>query len=184
MHPSSGKHPISTRINRTETLFPCPPFLLFMLCFLARFSWNLCSSKSWSNYYYYSYCCGIPRSLHLGPVWEFTSLPCQEAKCSFEHHLWRKNDPRLRKSAYGVCWASFGVYRLALDSGREKNTFLAMLENKWAKPERIFTICSGTLSQSIGCGLISREASLVVRESLERGDKNFARKTEKRNFGL
>ena len=43
----------STRINRIETVFPCPPFLLFVLCLLSRSSWNLCSNRSWSSYYYY-----------------------------------------------------------------------------------------------------------------------------------
>ena len=44
----------STRINRIETVFPCPPFLLFVLCLLSRSWWNLCSNtnRSWSNYYY------------------------------------------------------------------------------------------------------------------------------------
>ena len=41
---------MSTRINRIETVFPCPSFLLFVLCLLSRSSWNLCSNRSWSNY--------------------------------------------------------------------------------------------------------------------------------------
>ena len=41
---------------------------------------------------------------------------------------------------------------------------------------KIFTICSGTLSQSIGRGRISREGSLVVRESRERRDNIFDEK--------
>jgi len=36
---------------------------------------------------------------------------------------------------------------------------------------KIFTICSGTLSQSIGRGRLSREGVLDVRESRERRDK-------------
>ena len=44
---------------------------------------------------------------------------------------------------------------------------------------KIFTICSGTLSQSIGRGRISREGSLVVRESREQRSRDniFAKKT-------
>jgi hypothetical protein len=43
---------------------------------------------------------------------------------------------------------------------------------------KIFTICSGSLSQSIGHGRISREGTLDVRESRERRDKIFAEKIE------
>ena len=50
--PKACQYPVSTRINRMETLFPCPPFLLFVLCLLSRSSWNLCSNWSWSNYIY------------------------------------------------------------------------------------------------------------------------------------
>ena len=39
--PAVCLYPISTRINGIETLFPCPPFLLFALCFLSRSLWNL-----------------------------------------------------------------------------------------------------------------------------------------------
>ena len=46
---------VSTRISRIETVFPCPPFLLFVLCLLSRSSWNLCSNWSWSKYHYYYY---------------------------------------------------------------------------------------------------------------------------------
>jgi len=53
--PKACQYLVSTRINRieTETVFPCPPFLLFVLCLLSRSSWNLCSNRSWSNYYYH-----------------------------------------------------------------------------------------------------------------------------------
>ena len=44
------------------------------------------------------------------------------------------------------------------------------------KRGEIFTGCSDTLSQSIGRGRISREGSLVGRDSRERRDKNFAEK--------
>ena len=52
------RYPISTRINRMETLFPYPPYLLFLMfvrayCFLSHSSWNLCSNRSWSNCYCY-----------------------------------------------------------------------------------------------------------------------------------
>jgi len=48
---------VLTRINRieTQTVFSCPPFLLFVLCRISRSSWNLCSNWSWSNYYYHYY---------------------------------------------------------------------------------------------------------------------------------
>ena len=46
------------------------------------------------------------------------------------------------------------------------------------KPEKIFTVCFGSLSQSIGRGRLSREGALDVRESRERRDKIFAEKTE------
>ena len=45
----------STRINRIETVFRCPPFLLFVLWLLSRSSWNLCSNRSLLNYYYHYY---------------------------------------------------------------------------------------------------------------------------------
>ena len=40
--PKACQYLVSTRINRieTETVFPCPPFLLFVLCLLSRSSWN------------------------------------------------------------------------------------------------------------------------------------------------
>ena len=43
---------------------------------------------------------------------------------------------------------------------------------------KIFTLCFGPRSQSIGRGRISREGALDHRESRERRDKNFAAKTE------
>ena len=46
------------------------------------------------------------------------------------------------------------------------------------KPEKIFTVCFGSLSQSIGRGRLSREGALDVRESRERRDNFFAEKTE------
>jgi len=45
------------------------------------------------------------------------------------------------------------------------------------KPEKIFTVCFGSLSQSIGRGRLSREGALDHRESRERRDKIFAAKT-------
>ena len=55
LSPEACQYLVSTRINRIETVFPCPSFLLFVLCLLSRSSWNLCSNRSWSNYYYYYY---------------------------------------------------------------------------------------------------------------------------------
>ena len=46
------------------------------------------------------------------------------------------------------------------------------------KTREIFTLCFGSLSQSIGRGRISPEGALDVRESRERRDKIFAVKTE------
>ena len=46
------------------------------------------------------------------------------------------------------------------------------------KTGKIFTVCSVSLSQSIGRGRISREGALDHRESRERRDKSFAEKTE------
>ena len=43
---------------------------------------------------------------------------------------------------------------------------------------KIFTVCFGSLSQSIERGRISREGALDHRESRERRDKSFAEKTE------
>ena len=51
------------------------------------------------------------------------------------------------------------------------------------KNGKIFTLCFGPRSQSIGRGRISREAALDHRESRERRDKIFAAQTVKRqNF--
>ena len=46
------------------------------------------------------------------------------------------------------------------------------------KTEKIFTVCFGPPSQSIGRGRLSREGALDHRESRERRDKIFAAKTE------
>ena len=50
-----------------------------------------------------------------------------------------------------------------------------------ARTGNVFTVCSSPLSQSIGRGRISRVGPLVVRESRERREKDFAGKTEKNN---
>ena len=55
------------------------------------------------------------------------------------------------------------------------------------KNREIFTVSSGSLSQSTGRGRISREGALDLRESRERRDKIFAKKTENakiENFGI
>ena len=41
-------------------------------------------------------------------------------------------------------------------------------KENWPKTEKIFTVCSGPLSQSIGRGRISREGALYFRERRER----------------
>ena len=52
------------------------------------------------------------------------------------------------------------------------------------KTGKVFTVCCGRASQSIGRGQISREGALDVRESRERRDKIFAEKTENaKTFG-
>ena len=68
--------------------------------------------------------------------------------------------------------------------GREP-LIIARVENgvtkfspKKRKPGKIFTLCFGPRSQSIGRGRISREGALDHRESRERRDKIFAAKTE------
>jgi hypothetical protein len=43
---------------------------------------------------------------------------------------------------------------------------------------KVFTVCFGPASQSIGRGRISREGALDVRESRERRDKKFAENIE------
>ena len=71
------RYPISTRINRMETLFPYPPYLLFLMfvrayCFLSHSSWNLCSNRSCSNYYdddYYYYIIKRKIQFQLDPVY-------------------------------------------------------------------------------------------------------------------
>ena len=51
------------------------------------------------------------------------------------------------------------------------------------KTGKIFTVCFGPASQSIGRGRISQEGALDHRESRERRDKIFAAKTENaKNF--
>ena len=53
-----------------------------------------------------------------------------------------------------------------------KNFFLTILNPKTRG--KIFTVCSGPPSQSIGRGRIRREGALDVHESRERCDKIFA----------
>ena len=66
-----------------------------------------------------------------------------------------------------------------------KKWVLAILNPKTGK---IFTVCSGPASQSIGRGRISWEGAVDVRECRERRDKIVPffspEKQEKRNFGL
>ena len=63
----------------------------------------------------------------------------------------------------------------------KKLIFLTKFEPK--NRGKIFTLCFGPTSQSIGRGRISREGALDHRESRERRDKIFATKTENaKNF--
>ena len=85
--------------------------------------------------------------------------------------------PRSRKSGYGPLLGC----RSGLDRGPVETTFFWQSSNP--KPGKIFTLCFGPKSQSIGRGRISREGALDHRESRERRDKIFAAKTVKRqNF--
>jgi len=79
---------------------------------------------------------------------------------------------RSRKSGYGLLLGC----RSGFDLGPFENTFFWQSSNP--KTGKIFTLCFGSLSQSIGCGRISREGALDHRESRERRDKIFAAKTE------
>ena len=59
----------------------------------------------------------------------------------------------------------------------------------WPKSGKFFTVCSDSLSQSIGRSRISREGALDVRESREQRNKivpifSPEKHQEKRNFGL
>ena len=56
-----------------------------------------------------------------------------------------------------------------------KNLFFYAILNP--KIGKIFTVYSGSLSQSIGRGQISREGALDLRESRERRDNFFAEAT-------
>ena len=63
---------------------------------------------------------------------------------------------------------------------------MLMFEKRIGPKPRIFTVCSGPASQSIGRGRLSREGALDVRESRERRDKLVPffspEKQEKRKF--
>ena len=90
--------------------------------------------------------------------------------------------PRSRKFGYGPLLGC----RSGLDRGLFEKTFCWQSSNP--KPGKIFTLCFGPQSQSIGCGRISREGALDVRESRERRHKIvpnlLPKKQKKRNFGL
>ena len=51
------------------------------------------------------------------------------------------------------------------------------------KNREIFTVSSGSLSQSIGRGRISREGALDVRKIREFSVTKFAEKKKRQNFG-
>ena len=80
--------------------------------------------------------------------------------------------PRSRKSGYGLLLGC----RSGLDFGPFEKTFFWQSSNP--KTGKIFTLCFGPKSQSIGRGRISREGALDHRESRERRDKIFAAETE------
>jgi len=79
--------------------------------------------------------------------------------------------PRSRKSGYGLLLGC----RSGCDRGPFEKTFFSQSSNP--KTGKIFTLCFGPRSQSIGRGRISREGALDHRESRERRDKIFAAKT-------
>jgi hypothetical protein len=93
--------------------------------------------------------------------------------------------PRSRKSGYGLLLGC----RSGLDGGPFEKTFFDDVRKKnWPKTGKVFIVCFGPASQSIGRGRLSREGALDVRESRERRDKivpkSSPEKQEKRNFGL
>ena len=67
--------------------------------------------------------------------------------------------------------------RSGLDAGPFEKTFFGDVRMLKQKKGKIFTVCSGPASQSIGRGRLSREGALDHRESRERRDKIFAAKT-------
>ena len=84
--------------------------------------------------------------------------------------------PRSRKSGYGLLLGC----RSEWDFGPFEKTFFWQSSNP--KTGKIFTLCFGPKSQSIGRGRISREGALDHRESRERRDKIFAAQTVKRQL--
>ena len=87
--------------------------------------------------------------------------------------------PRSRKSGYELLLGC----RSPLDGEPFQKTFFDDFEPPKSGKYSVFTVCSGSLSQSIGRGRITRERALDLRESRERRDKIFAAKTVKRqNF--
>ena len=67
--------------------------------------------------------------------------------------------------------------RSGLDFGPVEKPFFLQSSNP-KNAGKIFTLCFGPRSQSIGRGRISREGALDHRESRERRDKIFAAQTE------
>ena len=106
-----------------------------------------------------------------------TGWPPQEYVFFWPRFVTRLLTPRSRKSGYGLLLGC----RSGWDFGPFEKTFFWQSSNP--KPGKIFTLCFGPKSQSIGRGRISREGALDHRESRERRDKIFAAKTVKRqNF--
>ena len=107
-----------------------------------------------------------------------TSSPRQE-RFFLPAFVTRILTPRSRKSGYGLLLGC----RSPLDAGPfEKLLFFddVVVDVRSSNPKtgKIFTVCCGPASQSIGRGLIGREGSLDIRESWERRDKLFAEETE------
>ena len=100
-----------------------------------------------------------------------TSWPPQEYFFFWPTFVTRLLTPRSRKSGYGLLLGC----RSGWDFGPFEKTFFWQSSNP--KPGKIFTLCFGPKSQSIGRGRISREGALDHRESRERRDKIFAAKT-------
>ena len=82
--------------------------------------------------------------------------------------------PGHKNPAMGFFWAGAADQHL---TGDPIKPFFGDVRTKhWLETRQIFTGCSDTLAQSIGRSRISREGSLVIRESRERRGKISSRK--------
>ena len=93
---------------------------------------------------------------------------CRPKKsCFWPAFFARKTTPWSRKSGHGLLLGCrSGIGNLL------KYLFWRCSKKKLAKTREFFTVCSDSLSQSIGRGWISRKGALDVRESRERRDKS------------